>query len=407
MIQKLFVTIFLILFSFNNSYANIIRDSEIEETINLVIAPLKTVSGIQDLKIFVINDETPNAFTLGGTIVFIHSGLITKFPDPDVLRGVVAHELGHILGQHISRRQETIDNYTLVAMGTAAIGLATAIGTGSPGVAIMLAGNHVAERSVQAYSRTFESSADQMALKLLEKSHHSSIGMVKFYSHQISNSYNKKSKFSTSQNTKELIYKFHRTSVKLAAYTTALNKLPECDYKENVDEFTHYMKAIAYFRVSNFDDALNHVNRLVMKLPKDPYYHELKAQILFEAGKNSALTEYNIACEIKSNDPLMLLGRAIVGINTYTNEPLKLTEFYKDLLFVIEKEPDNLLALYYMALYYEKKGLKAKSYLNSAIIAHKSGNRKNARTLAAEALKELDEKSPDWYKANDIIAANK
>ncbi len=67
MIQKLFVTIFLILFSFNNSYANIIRDSEIEETINLVIAPLKTVSGIQDLKIFVINDETPNAFTLGGT----------------------------------------------------------------------------------------------------------------------------------------------------------------------------------------------------------------------------------------------------------------------------------------------------------------------------------------------------
>ena len=77
------------------------------------------------------------------------------------------------------------------------------------------------------------------------------------------------------------------------------------------------------------------------------------------------------------------------------------------MLFVIEKEPDNLLALYYMAIYYEKKGLKAKSYLNSAIIAHKSGNRKDARKLATEALKEMDEKSPDWYKANDIIAANK
>ena len=171
------------------------------------------------------------------TALIIAIGIITKFPDPDVLRGVVAHELGHILGQHISRRQETIDNYTLVAMGTAAIGLATAIGTGSPGVAIMLAGNHVAERSVQAYSRTFESSADQMALKLLEKSHHSSIGMIKFLeqtqvnsksnlinpyeqTHPLSQdrllvlkSYNKKSKFSTSQNTKELIYKFHRTSI--------------------------------------------------------------------------------------------------------------------------------------------------------------------------------------------------
>ena len=429
--QKLLITILLIIFSLQNAHANIIRDSEIEETINLVIAPLKEASGIKDLKIFLINDETPNAFTLGGSLIFVHSGLITRFPDPDVLRGVVAHELGHILGQHISRRQEVIDNYTLVAMGSAAVGLATAIGTGSPGIAIMIAGNHVAERSIQAYSRAFESSADQMALKLLEKAHHSSIGMIKFFeqtkidsksnlvnpyeqTHPLSHdrllvlkSYNNRSKFSVSQNTGELIYKFHRISVKLAAYTTALSVLPKCDYKENVDEFTHYMKAIECFRAGNFDDSLNHVNRLLMNHPKDPYYHELKAQILFEAGKNIALTEYNIACELKKNDPLIILGRAIVGINTYGNEPLKLTEFYKDLLFVIEKEPDNLLALYYMAIYYEKKGLKAKSYLNSAIIAHKSGNRKDARKLATEALKEMDEKSPDWYKANDIIAANK
>ncbi|MFK7968039.1 MAG: M48 family metalloprotease [Rickettsiaceae bacterium] len=379
MIQNLLVTIFLVLFLLHNAYANMIRDSEIEETINLVIAPLKKASGVQDLKIFIINDETPNAFTIGGSVIFIHSGLITKFPDPDVLRGVVAHELGHIVGQHISRRQETIDNYTLLAMGSAAIGLATAISTGPSGIAIMLAGNHVAERSVQAYSRAFESSADQMALKLLEKSHHSSIGMIKFFEETQINSkrnlinpyeqthplsqdrllilknYNKRSKFATSQNTKELLYKFHRTSVKLAAYTTALSKLPELHSKKNIDEFTHYMKAIEYFKVGNFNNALNHFNRLLITHPKDPYYHELKAQILFEAGKSNALTEYNIACEIKTNDPLMLLGRAIVGITTYNNEPPKLTEFYKDLLIVIKKEPDNLLALYYMAIYYEKK----------------------------------------------------
>jgi predicted Zn-dependent protease len=431
MMQNLFITIFLILLSFHNSYANIIRDSEIEETIDLVTNPLKKNSGLQDLKIFIINDENPNAFTLGGKIVFIHSGLITKFPDPDVLRGVVAHEIGHIIGQHISRRQETIDNYTLLAMGSAAIGLVTAIGTGSPGLAIMIAGNHVAERSVQAYSRVFESSADQMALNLLEKSHHSSIGMIKFFeqtqmnfksnlinrydqTHPLSHdrllilkNHNKKSKFSKSQNSKDLLYKFHRSSVKLAAYTTEFNKLPDCDdNKENLDEFTNYMKAIKFFRTSSFDNALNHVNKLLMKHPKDPYYHELKAQILFEAGKNAALTEYNIACEIRKNDPLMLLSRAIVGISIYSNEPSKLTPFYNDLLFVIEKEPNNLLALYYMAIYYEKKGLKAKSYLNSAIIAHKSGNRENAKNLAAKALKELNDKSPDWYKAKDIIAAN-
>jgi predicted Zn-dependent protease len=38
--------------------------------------------------------------------VFITSGLIINYPDPDVLRGVVAHEIGHILGHHVARRDE-------------------------------------------------------------------------------------------------------------------------------------------------------------------------------------------------------------------------------------------------------------------------------------------------------------
>ncbi len=431
MAKKIISIIVFVLFLVKSAHANIIRDSEIEEVINLVAAPLKQASGIKDLKIFLINDETPNAFTVGGSIVFVHSVLITKFPDPDVLRGVVAHEIGHILGQHISRRQEVIDNYRLLAMGSAALGLATAIGSGSPGIAVMMAGSHVAERSVQAYSRTFESSADHLALKLLEKSHHSSVGMIKFFeqtridsrsdlvnpyeqTHPLSQdrlvvlkNYNKKSKFNTSQNSKELVDRFKRASVKLAAYTRELNLILQCDYKEGIDELNLYTKAIKCFRIGNFNNALKNIDVLLKQHPKDPYYHELKAQILFESGSASALTEYNIASEIRKNDPLILLGRAIVGISNYGNQPVKLNEFYKDLSFVVEKEPDNLLALYYMAIYYEKKGLKAKSYLNSAIIADKSGNKEEAKKLATEALKGLEVKSPDWYKATDIIAVDK
>lgn len=431
MIKKLIITILLTLPLLQNAQANIIRDSEIEETIELVVGPLKKASGFKDLKIYLIDDEAPNAFTLGGMAIFIHSGLIIKFPDPDVLRGVVAHEIGHILGQHVIRRQEVIDNYSKAAMGTVALGLATAISTGAPGIAIMMAGTHVSERSIKAYSRAFESSADQAALKLLEKSQHSDIGMIKFFEQtkidaksDLVNPYeqthplthdrlvllrneNKKSKYNVSQNTPDLIYKFHRISVKLAAYTKPLGSLPECDYKENVDEFTHYMKAIKCFRVGNFDDALNHVNRLLMKRPGDPFYHELRAQILFEAGKPGALDEYSVVYEMRKNDPLILLGRAVVGITMYKDEPLKMVDFYKDLLVVIEKEPDNILALYYMAIYYEKKGLKGKSYLNSAMIADKLGHLKNARELAGAALKELQVNTPDWYKAYDILERNK
>lgn len=415
----------------NTAQANIIRDSEIEETINLLVTPLKEASGLRDLKIYLIDNDTPNAFTAGGRIIFIHSGLIIKFPDADTLRGVVAHEIGHILGQHVIRREEVVNNYNMAAMAATALGLATAISTGAPGVAAILTGIHVSERSIASYSRGFEATADQAALKLLEKSHQSSIGLINFFQKSkidskgnLANPYeqthpldrerlavlqeaNKKSQYSQSQNTEDIKYRFHRTVVKLAAYTSQLNELPDCDFKENVDEFIHYMKAIKCFRVGNFDDALNHVHRLLLKRPKDPYYHELKAQILFEAGKAGALAEYTVATELKKDDPLILLGKAIVGITQYCDTPIKLAEFYKDLLFVIQKEPENLLALYYMAIVYEKKGLKGKSYLNSAIIASKLGHHKDARNLATAALKELTPRSPEWYKANDILETNK
>jgi len=431
MLKKLITIILLTLSFLQNAEANIIRDSEIEETIDLVIAPLKKASGLKELKIYLIDDETPNAFTVGGNIIFIHSGLITKFPDPDVLRGVIAHEIGHILGHHIIRRQAIVDNYTLAAMGTAAIGLATAISAGAPGIAIMLAGTHVSERSIMAYSRTFESSADQAAFKLLEKSHNSSAGMIKFFeqtkidsksdfinpyeqTHPLSHdrlrilkSENKKSQYSKSQNTPDLIYKFQRISTKLSSYTRPLSALLPCDDKENEDESAHYTKAIKCFRMGNFANGLTHVNKLLIKRPGDPFYQELKAQILFEDGNKNALDEYEIVYKARNKDALVVLGRAIVGITQYKDSPLKLDPFYKDLLFVIEKEPDNLLALYYLAIYYEKKGLKGKSYLNSAIIAHKLGHQRDAIELATAAKKELQTSTPDWYKANDILEANK
>lgn len=429
--RKIIVLLLPLFFCIKAAFADvkIIRDSEVEETIDLVIEPLKKVSGIKDLKIYLIDDEIPNAFTVGGNVIFVHSGLITKFPDPDVLRGVIAHEIGHILGKHIIRRQQVIDNYTLLAISSTAIGLATAIGAGAPGIAVVIAGQHIAERSVHAYSRAFESSADQAALQLLEKSHNSAIGMIKFFEQtkidskrelinpyeqthplgqerlSILKSYNQKSKYSKSQNSEELIYKYRRISVKLAAYTLELNKIPNSD--NNGEEFTYYLRAIKSFRKGSFDDAINYTNKLIMKQPKDPYYHELKAQILFEAGKIGALEEYSVAARIKPNDPLILLGKAVVGINRYKDEPIRLREFYRNLSFVIEKEPDNLLALYYLAIYYEKKGMQAKSYLNSAVIASKLGHHKDAVALANEALKDLEAKTPDWYKAQDIIAANK
>ena len=289
-----------------------------------------------------------NAFTAGGNEIFINSGLINQFPDIDVLRGVIAHEIGHILGKHIIRQLENIDIYNKVALSSIAIGLASAAtGNSSLGSAIALGGMHFSERSILSYSRAFESSADQTALKLLEQSGNSSIGMIKFFeymkiqhSNRFANPYDQthplsqerlvalkdfyqKSKFKNSKNSKELEYKFSRSAAKLLAFTTTTPKKLLTHATTFSPEISNYIKAICYFRMSDLNNSLQNINKLLSSHPNDPFYNELKGQILFEFGKKEALGYYIAASKVRPNDLLIKLGKAIVGITIYSNEPAK------------------------------------------------------------------------------------
>lgn len=430
--MKTFYLFFIVTFlSVNLAKANIIRDSEIEEAINLIIEPLRANSGLKDLKIFIIEDAVPNAFTIGDNEIGITSGLIIDFPDPDVLRGLVAHEIGHILGHHEARRDEIVDNYKNATLGTASLGLATAISkVAGPEAEIAGGGMHFAERSIFAYKSGQEIEADQTALALLEKSSHSGVGLIKFFekidlqllrdsfnqydqTHPVSNqrllmlkSFVKRSKFVLSQNSLDIINKYKRSAAKLAAFTYEISKIFDCKFEDDSNEINCYMRAIKCFRIGNFEDSINHINSLIMKYPNDAYYHELKAQIYFEAGKSAALNEYEMAEKSRPDDLLIRLGKAVTAITLYKND-IRISRYYKDLSYVLEKEPENLLALYYMKIYYEKNGLKGKSYLNSAIIAYKSGHIEDAEKNAQMALDALPKNSAEWKRAGDILEATK
>ena len=49
---------------------------------------------------------------------------------------------------------------------------------GAEGLLVAMGGTPYAERSIYAYSRSFESRADQTALKLLEKSSHGTVVLI-------------------------------------------------------------------------------------------------------------------------------------------------------------------------------------------------------------------------------------
>jgi Zn-dependent protease with chaperone function len=58
----------------------------------------------RDLKFYIADDFTPNAFALPGGYVVVNAALIQMTDTPEQLLGVIAHELGHQIKRHAMRR---------------------------------------------------------------------------------------------------------------------------------------------------------------------------------------------------------------------------------------------------------------------------------------------------------------
>ncbi len=420
-----------ILFSTNAFGMNLIRDSEIEETLYEIADPLLKVANLKNFKIYILNDDEPNAFTAGGNIIYINSGMITAFNDIDVIRGVIAHEIGHILGGHVSKHIENIDLYSKTAiLSSALIGISTALMSKNPESSIyaMQLGSHIAERSILAYSRTYESSADQAALRLLESSHHTNYGMVKFFEQMVKqkrginlaniydrthpsdqerisilrNRYNQ-SQFKNAQNSEELKLKFAKSYAKLFAFSKSLNQVENFIKNSHNKEIENYAKAIFAMRKKDFQNANSALKFLINSKPNDPFYNELYGQILFEFGKKEAIDLYKKALSLRPHDNLFKLGYGIIGISCNKNNTNELKKSYLLLKDVLTEEPNNIIAIRYIAQYYELTNQKGKSLLMSALIMQNIENYKQAKKFAKAAFALLSQNSPEWYLAKDII----
>ena len=93
---------------------SLIRDTEIENTVRVYVAPLFEAAGLDPgaVSITLVNDRNLNAFVAGGQRIFIHTGLLMKANTPGQVIGVLAHEIGHIAGGHLSQKKRQLENAT-------------------------------------------------------------------------------------------------------------------------------------------------------------------------------------------------------------------------------------------------------------------------------------------------------
>ncbi|WP_159104339.1 M48 family metallopeptidase [Sneathiella glossodoripedis] len=184
-----FVSVILLLaFSTQSVFAaqpklSYIRDAEIEHTLRSYASPLFNAAGLNadDVSIHLINNKIINAFVAGGQRMFFFTGLLERVESPAQLKGVIAHETGHIAGSHLARTQEALANATTKSIIGYLLGAAAVIaGGGKGGVAIVGGANAIAAKSFLKYSREQESAADQASLRYLERTGTSGRGMLEF-----------------------------------------------------------------------------------------------------------------------------------------------------------------------------------------------------------------------------------
>ena len=73
------------------SAQGLIRDAEIEQILRDYSDPLFEAAGLKpdDVNIYIVQDDTLNAFVAGGQNMFIHTGLIMEAETPEELKGVI------------------------------------------------------------------------------------------------------------------------------------------------------------------------------------------------------------------------------------------------------------------------------------------------------------------------------
>ncbi len=315
------------------SYALQIVDSEIQDVLKKLVGPILEASGTnpEEVTIYVIADKSINAFVANGRNIFISTELIARFNDPDILKGVVAHELGHIAGGHLVRRDEKIreiQNQSMLATGL--LGALSAI-SGNP-TAIMgslMGPSHVFYKEFLSYSRTQEASADQAAVRFLHDSNNSVKGLMKLlnyfdimerrgykepnpYSrtHPLSRSRISSVKYALSResrgggSTASEREQYSRIVAKLRGFLKNVEIPKEGENtSSDLDRFSQKYRDVVYlYSIHQTDEALSVLENLIKIEPHNGYLHEMKAQILFRSGDfKKSLESYRIAVSYIDN----------------------------------------------------------------------------------------------------------
>jgi predicted Zn-dependent protease len=76
----------------------------------------------QDMKFFLVNSKTVNAFTTGGNFMYVYNALFQMCKNEDELAAVMSHEYGHVYARHVAKGMNRQMIATAAALGLGGAG---------------------------------------------------------------------------------------------------------------------------------------------------------------------------------------------------------------------------------------------------------------------------------------------
>ena len=447
--KKLLLFLFFVLFVFfqlhpltetkaQNQPLKLIRDAEIEQVIRTIAQPILRAANLdpQSVSFILIQDSSLNAFVSAGSNIFIHTGLIEAIDDPGELMGVLAHEIGHITGGHIIARKAFGQKSVAQALigSLLSIGAAVALQKPEIGIAGLITGPGIARNQLFAYSRIQEASADQAALRFLERAQLPACGMLSFleklqdqellpqtYQSQYLRTHplirerirvirNHRQSDQCSENIlpEVIIEATKRIRAKLTGFLNPNQALLRYT-SDDPSAHARYGRAIAFYRQGSTTQALTLFESLIEQEPENSFFYEMKGQILRENGQiQEAIQPYEQAVAYAPEVPLLRISLAQLLLerddDTLLDSAIShLTKAQQQLVVAQDIQIPFLWRL--LATAYGRKKLNGLMHYALTEENFLLGNTQATLLQARYAAQLLPQGSPSWIRVQDIQTA--
>jgi predicted Zn-dependent protease len=416
----------------------VVRDAEIEALVRDYARPIFKAAGLSNagIQIILVNDPSFNAFVAGRRL-FINTGTLMQAETPNEVIGVIAHECGHIAGGHQQRLRDQLERSKTMAIVAGLLGAGAMVagattdnkGLASAGMGIATGGGEVARRTLLTYQRGEEITADRSAITYLNATGQSGKGMLKTFerfqnalslsgaqidpyriSHpmpqdRISNLQTliQKSAYYDKTDPEALQQRHDMMRVKIAVYTQGQAAASRLMRKNPASLAARYGDAQSTYLFGNPRSALAKTDALIKANPKNPYFQELRGDILMKVNKpKDAATAYGKAVSLdpaKSGLLMVSDGQALMAVGT----PASLKQAVAKINNGLERDRDNAAGYRYLAQAYGELGDIANAELATAEGHYYSGAYQDAKIFAARAQQKFKRGAPGWLRAQDII----